>query len=74
MDTKKFNAYSIGLCSASVCTNMTNKEATDRLNAQYTTGISSKWKISRKKKFDGGKPHPFQCPDDESCRHILFNC
>lgn len=69
-----FDCYSIGPLCASVCTNLPDKEATERLNETHPTGVSFKWKISADKTFSGGQPHPCPCPDHAGNRHILFTC
>lgn len=69
-----FEPYTVGLCHASVCTDMTDEQATEMLNAMYPTGISSKWHISEEKTFRTGEPNPKPCEDGQGRRHILFVC
>jgi hypothetical protein len=69
-----FRVYSVGICCCSVCTNLSDSDAEVRVNIEYPTGITTPWKISEDKTFSGGEPHPSPCPDDSSCRHILFEC
>lgn len=68
-----FTPYAVGLCYASVCTDLTDDEATAKLNLTRPTGIEFGWKIADEP-FSGGEPNPTPCPDDPSCRHILFVC
>jgi hypothetical protein len=65
-------AYSIGLGFASVCTNLDDDAATDRLNLQHPTGVQP-WHVHGEP-FADGSPNPSPCPDREQCRHILFSC
>lgn len=70
-----FEAYSIGLICASVCTSLSNEEATARLNAEHPTGVQSPWRISEDKAFRNGEPNPCPCEHHpKTHRHILFNC
>lgn len=70
-----FEAYSVGICCASVCTSLSLREAMRRLNAEHPTGITSKWRPSADETFRGGQKNP--CPCDmhpATHRHYLFNC
>ncbi len=70
-----FVVYSEGMVCTSVCTNMPLDMATERLNAERPTGISSKWHLSQDKAFSGGQENP--CPCDRhplTHKHYLFNC
>ncbi|HWB37515.1 MAG TPA: hypothetical protein VHA75_15975 [Rugosimonospora sp.] len=70
-----FVAYSVGVCSASACTSLTDEEAVARINEQYPTGISTAWEIAPDKTFATGQPNPTPCEHHpETHRHILFNC
>jgi hypothetical protein len=71
---KFFEAYSVGLVCASVCTNMTVEEATAELNRQHPTGIATRWSLSTDKAFRGGEPNPCPCNRHEGRLHYLFNC
>lgn len=73
-EPKFFEAYNIGFVCASICTNMTVEEATEELNAQHPTGISSQWQPSEDKTFVGGQPNPCPCDQDPNRKHYLFNC
>lgn len=71
----KFEVYSIGMVYASVCTSLSDKEATKRLNAEHPTGISSQWAVSKSATFRDGRPNPCPCEQHpETHRHILFEC
>lgn len=70
-----FWAYSLGLCSASVCTSLPDDQATDRLNAEHPTGIDSRWSIADGPTFANGQPNPRPCDSwPDTHRHILFHC
>jgi hypothetical protein len=69
-----FFVIGLGLCAASVCTRLTDEEATARLNREAPTGVSTEWQISKDEKFATGQPNPCPCPDYAGHRHILFNC
>ena len=69
-----FEVYGIGPCYASVCTDLSDAEATDRLNGKHPTLISSKWAISTDETFKGGEPNPCPCEKGNGRRHILFTC
>jgi hypothetical protein len=69
-----FFMYRYGLSHCSVCTTLSDEDATDRLNTDNSTGISSPWAISEDKTFSGGEPHPCPCPDVKGARHVLFVC
>lgn len=70
----EFEAYSVGLCSASVCTSLSPEEATLCLNLRHPTGIASRWQLSEDTAFRDGTPHPCQCPDHPENKHYLFHC
>lgn len=70
----EFIVYSNGICAASVCTSLSVKEATRRINLVNPTGISSRWKPS-KESFRTGESNPCQCEEyPKTHRHILFVC
>lgn len=69
----EFEAYGVGLCFASVCTRLTDDEATVRLNRIRPTGVGP-WKPVDDSTFSGGEPNPCPCPDDDRNRHVLFVC
>jgi hypothetical protein len=66
-----FRPYSVGLCYASVCTNLDDVTATWRLNRDHPTGVGP-WKIADEP-FVSGHPNPTPCPTSPG-RHILFSC
>jgi hypothetical protein len=69
-----FDVYSWGFIYASVCTDLSDQEATEQINLENPTGIPSRWQISDDKTFADGQPHPNPCKRDPSRRHVLFNC
>jgi hypothetical protein len=73
---KDFEAYSIGLVAASVCTSLPVEDAALRLNQEHPTGINSQWHLSEDKFFsDGETPNGAPCPDHpKTHKHYLFNC
>lgn len=71
-ETEFFEAYSVGLCYASVCTNVDDDAATYQLNWQHPTGVTP-WQIADEP-FASGEPNPTPCTDRPDCRHILFVC
>lgn len=72
MNEDFFEAYSVGVCYASVCTSIDDDAATARLNLLRPTGVGP-WHIAAEP-FAGGEPNPFPCPDREGSRHVLFVC
>lgn len=70
----EFVAYAVGLLCMSVCTSLTPEEATQRLNMEHPTGITSRWAVADEE-FAGGESNPCPCPDHpETHKHYLFNC
>ena len=69
-----FYILATGLVATSVCTSLSRKEATARLNREVPTGISSRWVISRDKTFHTGEPNPHTCETFSTHKHYLFNC
>lgn len=69
-----FEAYAVGLIYASACTNLTNEEATVRLNHEHPTGIASGWAVSDDAAFASGQPNPCPCEQSPGRRHVLFSC
>lgn len=64
-----FMAYQVSLVWAAACTSLTNEQATDRLNAEHPTGITSRWELAT------AEPNSVPCPDlSGTHRHLLFNC
>lgn len=75
MKPDDFTIYSEGVVCTSVCTSLSIEVATERLNVECPTGISSRWKLSSDTTFAGGTPMPCVCPDyPETHKHYLFNC
>jgi hypothetical protein len=71
MTAPVFAIYTEGLCFASVCTSLTDEQATARMPE---AGGDLVWRI-----FDGpfhdGIPNGSPCPDDpDTHRHLLFEC
>lgn len=76
--TKDFYAYSVGIYNASVCTCLSDEEATKRLNEEQPPGINSisrQWVLSDSPTFVKDEPHPSPCEHfPETHRHLLFHC
>jgi hypothetical protein len=68
-----FEPYGVGLCYASVCTDLSDEEATARLNLTHPTGVTP-WQVSDEPTFSGGEANPAPCSDSTTCRHVLFVC
>lgn len=69
-----FNVYSLGICCASVCTSLTDEQATNRLNESHPTGLDHGWSIADEA-FQTGESNPCPCNDaPDTHRHILFVC
>ncbi len=72
---KDFDVYSTGIYCASVCSALSIKETTRRLNAEHPTGITSDWHPSEDTHFRTGQPNPCPCErNPETHKHYLFNC
>ena len=68
-----FEAYSVGLCYASVCTLLDIEEATDLLNVEYPTGVGL-WFFANEP-FKTGEANPCPCKQKpETHKHYLFMC
>src|SRR5947209_5782008 len=59
-----FTVYAIGLVCASVCTNLSDEEATRRLNWQHPTGVGP-WHIASDRTFRTGEANPHPCERGE---------
>lgn len=70
----KFEAYSVGLCCASVCTSLPVEEAVVELNQTNPTGIASPWALSDSPTFKGGEKNGCDCPDYPGNKHYLMGC
>lgn len=70
-----FEAYSVGVCHASVCTNLSIPEAEQKLNDTEPTGLASRWSLSEDKFFKCGKiANGSDCPDTPGNKHYLMSC
>lgn len=75
MSAEDFHVYAMGLCNASVCTSLTDEQATARINETNPTGIARTWQLSDNSTFAGGDPHPCPCNEKpDTHRHLLFSC
>lgn len=73
--SEDFEAYAIGICSASICTSLPIDEAVKRMNTEHPTDISSEWVLSEDKTFAGGQPNPTPCENNpETHKHYLLIC
>jgi len=63
-----FEILGYGLVDALICTRLSIKEATIRLNRELPTGISSKWE------FNGEPANQAPCQDDEGKTHYRLFC
>lgn len=74
-DGRDFWVYAMGVVCTSICTSLTPEEATERLNREHPTGVSSRWEVSEDKTFADGRPNPSPCPDHpDTHKHYLFSC
>ena len=72
--TRDFIVYSIGLCCASICSNLPTEDVGAELNRQHPTGISSRWTLAQEK-FRTGEDNPHPCERYPSThKHYLFTC
>lgn len=70
----EFDAYALGQYYASVCTSLTDAEATARLNATHPAGPRSRWSVADEA-FFGGQPNGAPCEKQPAThRHLLFEC
>ena len=69
-----FDPYSIGICHASVCSNLEPEKILERMNLEHPTGTPHEWAISEDECFAGGAPNPCQCTAHEGCKHYLLVC
>jgi hypothetical protein len=71
----EFEAYSIGICSASICTSLPIEEAVKRMNDENPTFISSDWELADDEYFlDNKNLNGCNCPDHEGNKHYLLTC
>lgn len=59
-----FDIEEINLCRATVCTNIPDHDARQRLALRHYPGRNREWKIHS----------TTRCPDRTRCRHVLFVC
>lgn len=72
---KDFQCYNLGLVCASVCSSLSLKEISKRLNLEYPTGIKSDWRFSNSKTFLSGHTNPCHCnTNPKTHKHYLFSC
>ncbi len=69
-----FEPYAVGICAASVCTNLPAEAVVDEMNKQWPTEISSDWTLDPDPTFRSGQPNPNQCEEREDCKHYLLCC
>lgn len=76
MIDENFVCYSEGICSASVCTNLSPEEAVAEMNRRRPSGTTHGWVVSEDKTFsDGTTPNPGPCNTEPDTRiHVLLNC
>lgn len=75
MPAKKFEAYSVSICYASVCTSLSAKEAARRLNQEHPTGTQTQWQLSDDRNFRSGEANPHPCEMYPAThKHYLFEC
>ncbi len=78
MSAKKepfFEIYRVGLCRMSLCTGIKSIAAIEaRANAEYPTGIQSRWKLSKDTTFATGEPNPCPCNNGGYRKHYLLSC
>jgi hypothetical protein len=70
----KFEAYSIGLVCASICTSLPVDKAVQRMNKENPAGANLKWALSEDKAFRCGLANGCDCPDYPGNKHYLLNC
>jgi len=71
-NTGTVEPYSVGLCFASVCTDLPPEEAAKVLNEMHPTGVSP-WVLANED-FADGTPNGVECPECAGKRHWLFVC
>lgn len=65
--------YAYGLVFLSACTALDDEATTARVNAEWPTGISSRWSVHGEPYADG-TPNPSPCNKQPERRHVLFSC
>ena len=70
----EFAPYAIGIAAASVCSTLSLRETTRRLNEEHPSGVAP-WFPSRSATFRSGDPNPCSCErNPETHTHYLFEC
>ena len=64
-ETKEFSA-TVSLCYAVVCTTLSAREATKRLNSRHPTGTRSEWTRTKRKAE--------QCSEEQKHKHLEYEC
>lgn len=68
-----FTVITYGMLSASVCTCLSDEEATELLNLEYPCGTTTGWMISERDYSND--TNPGKCANwPDTHRHILFDC
>lgn len=70
------DAYSIGICTASICTDIKDRKEIERvMNVENPTGIQSDWIISEDTHFLQGMSNPTVCEKQgKPFMHYLMEC
>ena len=69
----EFRIYATGLCSASVCSSLPQREVERRMAGEMT-GVGP-WLFAHGEKFATGQPNPCPCnKQPETHKHFLFHC
>lgn len=72
MTDEYFEPYAVGICFASVCSNLEPNKILERMNLEHPTGVSP-WAISEEN-FASGESNPCQCAGRADCKHHLLVC
>ena len=70
----EFEAYSIGLVCASVCTSLPVEDAVKRMNEENPAGNNLSWQLSEDKNFRDGVANGCDCLDCPGKKHYLLVC
>lgn len=74
-DSYDFQAYSIGIFRASVCSSLSPDDTVWRMNAEHPSGTMNGWQLATEPTFRGGAPNPSPCHDHpETHKHYLMEC
>lgn len=80
MTEYNFEAYAVGIVTASVCSTLSLEQTTTELNLEHPTEIDTPWEVAT---LDDGALEPFRCgtlnggPCDKypaTHKHWLFHC